>query len=131
MLSRATLLAVQRPAVIGALAARTSSTDSTFSRPIRPEHPGKVRMGFIPDEWFQFFYKKTGVTGPYTFGAGLLTYLCSKEIYVMEHEYYTGLSLIIVSYVACKKLGPVIAQALDKQIDDIEAEWKSGREEKH
>lgn len=103
--------------MIGAIATRTSTTDQTFSRPIRPEYPGKVRLGFIPDEWFQFFYKKTGVTGPYTFGAGLLTYLFSKEIYVMEHEYYTGLSLIVMSYIACKKLGPVIASALDKEID--------------
>lgn len=66
---------------------------------------------------FQFFYPKTGVTGPYVFGAGLITYLCSKEIYVMEHEYYSGISLAIMAIFAVKKLGPGIAAYCDKEID--------------
>lgn len=81
------------------------------------DQPGKVRLGFLPDEWFTFFYKKTGVTGPYTFGVGLFTYLASKEIFVMEHEYYSGLSVAIMCIVAVKKLGPAIAAYADKEID--------------
>ncbi|XP_055845558.1 ATP synthase subunit b, mitochondrial [Episyrphus balteatus] len=127
MISRAALLSVQRPAALVATRAAATGTSEQFKRPVRPEHPGKVRLGFIPEEWFQFFYNKTGVTGPYTFGAGLLTYLCSKEILVMEHEYYGGLSLGIMCIIAVKKIGPAAAKYCDKEIDRIEAEWNDGR----
>lgn len=98
-------------------AAAAAAPGGAIERRQRPEHPGKVRLGFLPEEWFQFFYNKTGVTGPYTFGVGLITYLCSKEIYVMEHEYYSGLSLGIMAIIAVKKLGPVIAKWADGEID--------------
>ena len=50
-------------------------------------------------------------------GAGLTTFLCSKEIYVMEHEYYTGISILIMVVYALKKFGPVIGETLDKRIE--------------
>jgi len=113
---------------VSCAAATDSADSSTFKRPVRQE-PGKVRLGFVPEEWFTFFYKKTGVTGPYTFGVALSTYLISKEIYVMEHEFYSGLSLLILAVVAVKKLGPGLAKSIDKGIDEYEAAWNSGRVE--
>uniref|UniRef100_A0A6M2DMM8 ATP synthase subunit b n=1 Tax=Xenopsylla cheopis TaxID=163159 RepID=A0A6M2DMM8_XENCH len=98
-----------------------------FPRPTRLEHSPKVRFGFIPETWFEFFYEKTGVTGPYMFGTGLITYLCSKEIYVMEHEFYTGLSLAVICIIATKKLGPVIAKYADGEVDKIAEEMSAGR----
>ncbi|XP_022123018.1 ATP synthase subunit b, mitochondrial isoform X1 [Pieris rapae] len=136
MLSRVALRSVvARQSAPTALVARTSTTDAcgvrdekNFPRPVRGE-PGKVRLGFIPEEWFQFFHSKTGVTGPYTFGAGLVTYLLSKEIYVMEHEYYTGLSIFVMVYYATTKFGPKVASWLDKEVDQIETDLNQGRVE--
>lgn len=99
------------------------STESSLTRPVRPEYPSPCRHGFIPEEWFTFFYNKTGASGPYLFGGGLLTYLYSKEILICDHEFYNGLSLLFICIVGIKKFGPSIAAFLDKQIDNYEASW--------
>lgn len=121
--TRPVLVAAARPTSTTAVNKAAERDEVNFPRPVRPVEPGKVRMGFLPEEWFQFFYSKTGVTGPYMFGLGLTTYMCSKEIYVMEHEFYTGLSLLIMAIYGIKKLGPGIAASLDKEIEDIEGSW--------
>ncbi|XP_035231631.1 ATP synthase subunit b, mitochondrial-like [Stegodyphus dumicola] len=86
-------------------------------------------MGFLPEEWFQFFYKKTGVTGPYLFGTGLLTFLLSKELFVIEEEFSTGVAIFILAYTAIKKFGPATRTFADKLVQDQEAKFEGVKSE--
>lgn len=78
---------------------------------------------------FTFFYKKTGVSGPYTFAITLGTYLVSKELYVLEHEYYAGLSFAILLTYGIKKFGPDFKKAADDEVDAILAGYNQSRVE--
>ncbi|KAI4468190.1 mitochondrial atp synthase b chain [Holotrichia oblita] len=102
-------------------------TSNKYIRITRQE-PGKVRLGFVPDEWFLFFQEKTGVTGPYVFLVSISSFLISKEYYVMEHEYYSGLSIIIVLYYVATRLGSQIGNMIDKEVDKYELVVNSNRE---
>jgi F-type H+-transporting ATPase subunit b len=88
-----------------------------FPVPKIPEYHPKVRMGCIPDSFFQAFYNKTGVTGPYLFLFGGLTYLLSKEIIIVDHEFDEVLLFFGYVFVVTKLLGPKIAAFLDKRIE--------------
>jgi len=92
-----------------------------FPRRKLEEHPGAVRHWWIPEEYFQFFHEKTGVTGPYMFAVSLSTYLMSKEIYVLEHEFYVGVTLAAVFVGLINKLGPGVSAFLDKELERDEA----------
>ncbi|KAJ8934174.1 hypothetical protein NQ314_013528 [Rhamnusium bicolor] len=102
------------------------SSSGSSNRIIRGE-PGKVIWAFIPEEWITFFIPKTGVSG---FGTFLFTFgifLISKEYYVLEHNYYNGLSMIIVCWAGVTYGGPLLAKELDKQVDEYEQNWQKGR----
>ncbi|XP_043261837.1 ATP synthase subunit b, mitochondrial [Colletes gigas] len=107
----------------------TVPTLSDGPRPKRPVDPSPVRHGFIPEEWFTFFYPKTGVSGPYVFLATLGTYLLSKEVYILEHEFYNGLSLATICIFGVKTFGPKVAKYLDTKVEEQEAELNAGRDE--
>ncbi|CAH2103894.1 unnamed protein product [Euphydryas editha] len=114
----------------GSTASLTPTTTSTRSPGLkRALKSGKVRMGFIPEEWFLFFHSKTGVSGPYVFGIVVINYLLSKEIYVMEHEYYTGLSIFPLLYFISTRFGPDLARTLDKDVDEYVNMLEKGRKD--
>ncbi|OWA49974.1 ATP synthase subunit b, mitochondrial [Hypsibius exemplaris] len=93
-----------------------------FPRPEMAVYGGRTRLGFIPEEWFDFFHKKTGVTGPYVFGVGLITTLLSKELWVVEHEFPLIPPMIFLVWLAMTKGGPVLAKVADKELDEYEEE---------
>jgi F-type H+-transporting ATPase subunit b len=99
-----------------------------FPRLVRLVDPAKTRYLCVPEEWFEVFYKKTGVTGPYVFAAGIITYVLSKEIWVIEHEFPYVLATIGLFYVGWKKAGASLANYLDKEIDAYESECNAGRD---
>ncbi|THK32841.1 ATP synthase subunit b, mitochondrial [Diachasma alloeum] len=129
MFSRLALrnVATRIPALARVQSSAAAAPPDFSNRPERPVEPSPVRHGFIPEEWFQAFYNKTGYTGPYAFFFGVTTYLVSKEIYVLEHEFYTGVSVFIMSVAIVKKLGPQLAAYLDEGMDKEEAELQATR----
>ncbi|XP_042531287.1 ATP synthase F(0) complex subunit B1, mitochondrial-like [Dipodomys spectabilis] len=82
--------------------------------PPLPEYGGKVRMGLIPEEFFQFLYPKTGVTGPYVLGTGLILYFLSKEIYVITPETFSDISLPGFISMLLKNMEPLLQNLLIK-----------------
>jgi len=74
-----------------------------FPRPVQRHWADPVRLGFLPNEWFDFFYRKTGVTGPYAFMFTFGTLLVSKEYWPFEHEFYAGLSMWLLVIIFIKK----------------------------
>merc|ERR1711892_1382885 len=99
-----------------------------FPRRERPIEKSPVALGFIPQEWFDALYPKTGVTGPYMALAGVTTFLCSKEFYVMEHDFYVGAALIAVLTTIVKSVGPDYTAAINKEMDTEEAQLKQIRQ---
>uniref|UniRef100_A0A4W6CHW7 ATP synthase subunit b n=2 Tax=Lates calcarifer TaxID=8187 RepID=A0A4W6CHW7_LATCA len=126
MLSRLVLVSASSLKGSGALgagliqASRSLHTSSQSLAPVPPlpEKGGKVRHGIIPEELFQLLYPKTGVTGPYMLGVGLLTYILSKEIYVINHETFAAASIGAVFIYGVKKFGPSVAAFADKLNED-------------
>ncbi|XP_051950242.1 ATP synthase F(0) complex subunit B1, mitochondrial [Xyrauchen texanus] len=90
------------------------SSQSLAPVPPLPEKGGKVRHGIFPEELFTLLYPKTGVTGPYMLGTGLLMYVLSKEIYVINHETFAAACIGAVIVYGVKKFGPDVAAFADK-----------------
>ncbi|XP_064617767.1 ATP synthase subunit b, mitochondrial-like [Liolophura sinensis] len=90
-----------------------------FPHPVQPETSPPVRLGFIPDAWFQFFYNKTGVTGPYLFGTGLVLTLLSKEIWVIDHNFSEVIGFWGAFIFLTKKLGPFMNKHLDQSVQAV------------
>merc|ERR1739846_17994 len=100
-----------------------------FPARVRPIDKAPVRLGIFPEEWFTALYPKTGVTGPYMALFGLSTFLCSKEYFVMEHDFYVGIGLAIVLTYLVKTQGPAYTADLNKQLDEEESALRAIRQD--
>ncbi|KAI7797847.1 ATP synthase F(0) complex subunit B1, mitochondrial [Triplophysa rosa] len=100
------------------------SSQSLAPVPPLPEKGGKVRHGIFPEELFTLLYPKIGVTGPYMLGTGLLLYMLSKEIYVINHETFAAASIGAVIIYGVKKFGPSVADFADKLNEEKVAKAK-------
>jgi len=99
-----------------------------FPRRKLQELPDPVRHWWIPEEYFQFFHSKTGVTGPYMFAISLGTYMSSKEIFVYEHDFYCGVCVWGAFVILANKLGPGMTKFADAEINAQKAELDSIRQ---
>jgi len=96
-----------------------------FPRPVPRDYPAPTRLYLFPKAWFDFFYPKTGVTGPYLFGAGFSIFMLSKELYIVEAETMVGVWLALLFYVGVQKWGQ---KAIDWAADHVDVEiagWKN------
>lgn len=112
-----------------------------FPRLYRNDEIPPTRMSIIPESWFKIFHAKTGITGPYVFGAGLTTFLFSKEIIPVEHQFMEGawiffyMMMVRAAYHAFCKFKPdhIWAQRLNpkailqrhKDAEQVWFDWQS------
>jgi len=83
------------------------------------EYMPKVRMGVLPDNWFQAFYNKTGVTGPYLFLWGGLTFLISKEIWIVDHQFVEIFPFVLVVLGILYRFGPKANAFFNKYQEEV------------
>ncbi|CAH8861554.1 unnamed protein product [Trichobilharzia szidati] len=82
----------------------------------------KIRMGVFPDYWFQPFYNKTGVTGPYMFMFGSFMFLINKEIWVFDPHFLEFTTFVIMSTVFVKLFGPRAKKFMEDLVEKDEQE---------
>ncbi|KAL0275523.1 UNVERIFIED_CONTAM: hypothetical protein PYX00_003347 [Menopon gallinae] len=95
-----------------------------FPRPVQLQTNPPTMFGFIPQTWFDFFYKKTGVTGGYMFLFGMMVYLLSKEKFVFNPEAYTTIQFCTVAFIISRYV-PEIRKKVDQMITEDEEEMNS------
>lgn len=87
-----------------------------FPHPVMAERHPPTKFGFIPQSYFDAFYEKTGVTGPYVLSLGVVTTLLSKEIWVAQHSMAEVFSFWLAIIYIQRKWGSKISAYFDKVV---------------
>jgi len=93
----------------------------------QPLYPPKIRLGFLPDSWFQFFYNKTGVTGPYVLGAVFLNFVLCKEYFILNEAAVGIVPLWTWIYILHQLGKQPVAAYFERNVENNEnnkLEWK-------
>lgn len=88
-----------------------------FPHLAQPAASPPVRLGWIPESWFNILYDKLGVTGPYTLGVGFCAFLISKELWVFEEGLAEFVGFCMAALIIQKKAGHKIAAYFDRNVD--------------
>jgi len=90
-----------------------------FPNPSMPDSTPPVRFGWMPASWFDFFYSKTGVTGPYCLLGGMSLWMLSKEYMVVDHYFWEIPSFWgAIFFLNCHpSVGPKLKAWLTKEFD--------------
>ncbi|XP_067951038.1 ATP synthase F(0) complex subunit B1, mitochondrial-like [Watersipora subatra] len=73
--------------------------------PVMGDSAPPTTLYFIPRSWVDALYEKTGVSGPYFTLAGLLTFVMSKEIWVVDHSFFEFLAFYAGIIYIIRKFG--------------------------
>jgi len=90
-----------------------------YPNPDTPDQYPPVRMGWIPSTWFEMFYPKTGVSGPYVFLGGLSLWMFSKEHMPIDHFFWEIPAFWCAIHFLCSNpnIGPNIKAWFKKEQD--------------
>jgi len=125
---------LSRASVLEGMKVRGAATEGSerdlvnFPRVERLIYPNPTRFWFVPQSWFDAFYDKTGVTGPYMLGAGTTLFLWSKEIWIIEGEFWEFFTMFSVWAFLAHKFGPKYREWAEKNIKNDDAEWDQARD---
>jgi F-type H+-transporting ATPase subunit b len=90
----------------------------------------KVRMGFIPQSWFEAIYPKTGDTGPFILMAGIATLIVQKEWIRWEPDLVWNLHVALMLYLVHRFGFNPVSRFFDEQTDlYVHNEKKSAKDE--
>merc|ERR1712168_817538 len=99
---------VIRPCLV---ASTTSSRDFSLSSPVDNKY------AWYKTAWpsFKMYKEMAGESAGTVFAVGTISYLLSKEVYVINDESMTLALMLIVGYYLTKTVGPMVSKALDDE----------------